>query len=749
MTGRERPPTSTPRWSTEVALVLVGTTVALGFARVFDGTSFLRPLLGFVLGAHLVAIATRRARVPGPIVVLIAIAGAALAATWILFPETARWGLPTSATWEVASAALAEARDAYPEVIAPTEAIPGFLLAAGLALWIAAWFADWTAHRLRAGVEAVAPAAAVFTFCAVLGSGDDQVRSAVAFAASVLAFLALQRGEQLDRDQAWSPDRRLATRALTRGAAVAAVVALGAGALVGPLLPGAGSAPALDWRGDRGGDGTRVTVSPMVELRGRLVDQSDVEVFRVTSAEPAYWRLTSLDRFDGEIWSSDGEFSPADDDLPSVAPSDLDGGTVTQAIEIEALSAIWVPAAFEAISVRSSEQALRWDPDSSTLIVDSESPTSDGLTYSVTSRTPRLDPELLAAAGDDDPAEIVERYESLPADFPDLASDLARNVTRGAEDRYAQALALQEHFRTTFEYSLEVPAGHGDDALVDFLTARVGYCEQFAGAYAAMARSLGIPARVAVGFTPGEQDLRDPDVYVVRGRHAHAWPEVYFPEVGWVPFEPTPGRGIPGGQSYTGVAPDQDDARGEDPTSTTETTAAPSTTQAEGATTTAARRDDLPARTETAASADADRPAPRRPLGLLVIVVLVAGAVAVLVARRRRAEAAPMPTGPADEAWRAVQRALASAGMASDRAETPRELAERAAAELPAIAEDPAIADDLRWLATAVDEERWAPAGDRADDADRRTAIDRRRDAVVAALGRRRPVGAGAGATGS
>ena len=72
-----------------------------------------------------------------------------------------------------------------------------------------------------------------------------------------------------------------------------------------------------------------------------------------------------------------------------------------------------------------------------------------------------------------------------------------------------------------------------------------------------MARSLGLPARVAVGFTVGEADPDDPDLYVVRGRHAHAWPEVYLSGVGWVAFEPTPGRGAPGAQNYTGLAENQ------------------------------------------------------------------------------------------------------------------------------------------------------------------------------------------------
>jgi transglutaminase-like putative cysteine protease len=91
----------------------------------------------------------------------------------------------------------------------------------------------------------------------------------------------------------------------------------------------------------------------------------------------------------------------------------------------------------------------------------------------------------------------------------------------------------------------------------EFLSQRRGYCEQFAGTYAAFARVLGLPSRVAIGFTPGER--RDDGRYYVQGKHAHAWPEIYFEGVGWVPFEPTPGRGVAGAEQYTGVAADQAD----------------------------------------------------------------------------------------------------------------------------------------------------------------------------------------------
>ena len=104
-------------------------------------------------------------------------------------------------------------------------------------------------------------------------------------------------------------------------------------------------------------------------------------------------------------------------------------------------------------------------------------------------------------------------------------------------------MLAQAWFQDEFEYSLEIQQGHGNSAIESFLDDRVGYCEQFAGTYAAMMRTLGIPSRVAVGFTSGI--AQGDGVFSVLGRNAHAWPEVWFDGIGWVKFEPTPTRGAP------------------------------------------------------------------------------------------------------------------------------------------------------------------------------------------------------------
>ena len=210
-----------------------------------------------------------------------------------------------------------------------------------------------------------------------------------------------------------------------------------------------------------------------------------------------------------------------------------------------------------------------YDPQSSTLMVDRDVATSDGYSYSVTSAMPDWSPDELRAASDDVPDAIAERYLQLPDDFPELAATEAFHITEGATTPYDKALALQNYLRSDrFTYDREVGAGHSNQALLTFLfETRRGYCEQFAATFAALARSAGLPARVAVGFTPGIQDDNDPTLYIVRGVHAHAWPEVYLGEYGWVPFEPTLDRGPPRGSSWLGIDEQQDTSTG-GPTST-------------------------------------------------------------------------------------------------------------------------------------------------------------------------------------
>ncbi len=698
-----------PLLASELALLLVHLAVVFGYVRLYDSRSFVVDLAAVVIAGHLLAGVTRRLNLPGPVVVAVAVTVGASLITVLLFRSTARWGfIPSGATWDAASNALAEARNRFDEITAPSPVLPGFQLVSAFALWCAVWFADWAAFRLRATVEAVAPATVLFVFGALLGSGDQRITTAAVFAATVLGFIAAHRALRAQVDLLWlgaDPDR--GPRAALRAGAGLAVAALALGVIVGPRLPGSAADGVVDWRGPNPGAGDRTTVSPIVDIRKRLVDQSDDILFTVRTDQRAYLRLTSLDRFDGQLWTSDGQFGRAGDQLPSSGPQLERTRRIEADINILALDAIWAPVAYEARSIPRATGPLRWDDESSTLIVDRSEENSDGLAYQVVSEAPDLTAAQLAELDTPDAEAIRQRYLPLPVAFPDEARSSALIATGGATTRYEAAIALQNWFRENFTYSLEVGEGHSDDALVDFLASREGYCEQFAGTYAAMARSLGIPARVAVGFTPGDPDPNDPDRYLVRGRHAHAWPEVWFPDVGWVAFEPTPGRGMPGAEAYTGVAEAQDEtlpAPGPVDASTT-TTTAPGATSAPATT---APADPAPTAAATASGSQTGggMSAPSWVATLLLVGALLWLGVAFGVPRLRRAAR----RGTDDRA--VVLGAWADAGTPvrwltgrrAAPAETPEEFARRAA---PGLGDAAIHLQDLAGLATTA---AWNPA---------------------------------------
>ncbi|MDP9160121.1 MAG: transglutaminase domain-containing protein, partial [Acidobacteriota bacterium] len=140
------------------------------------------------------------------------------------------------------------------------------------------------------------------------------------------------------------------------------------------------------------------------------------------------------------------------------------------------------------------------------------------------------------------PADLQLNYLQLPVTDPRIAR-LAEQITVGKNNDYDKATALEAYLRTHFGYTLQLPRTTPHDPLADFLFERKqGHCEYFASSMAVMLRTLKIPSRVVNGFRSGEyNDLSSK--YVVRGSNAHSWVEVYFPEAGWISFDPTPAGG--------------------------------------------------------------------------------------------------------------------------------------------------------------------------------------------------------------
>lgn len=711
----------------EIALVCVTAAAALGLARLFAGWSFAGPVLVAVVGSHAVAWMCRRQGLGLLASAGASLAGLVLAVTWLVEPQTTRWLLPTWETWRAALDDLSIAWERFGEVKAPTQALPGFVLAAVAGAWAAAATSDFFAFRMRARFEAMAPAFTLFVFGSILGAGGWRVPATGAYLAALLAFVLLSETSRQSRAAAWFAGRsREGDRALLRRGAVLGTMAVAVGVLVGPHLPGVGSAGLVNL-GD-GGDGgarSRTTVSPLVDIRGRLVDQRDDEMFTVAAASAHYWRLTSLERFDGTIWSSLGTYQPARGSLPGAGP----GRSVTQQYTIASLGTIWLPAAYRPARV-TGVAGPRFDRDSGSLLADGAA--ADNAVYEVISTVPDLTAAQLAGASSDIPSSVRDDYLGLPDNFPPSVAREAERVTGGTANPYEKARRLQDFFRETggFTYSLDVEPGHGAQAIERFLfDTRSGYCEQFAGTFAAMARAVGLPARVAVGFVPG---TRLPDgSFLVAGRDAHAWPEVYLGGFGWVAFEPTPGpgRNAPGTEAYTGIG---ETPAGPQESGTATTTTTP-TTVAGGPADVPEDEQEVDAESGAAPEGNEGTSGLRR-LALALALALAAYAVGIPAARRAvRAGRRRRASGPSEQvmaAWQEAEESLALAGHPRRASETPPEFARRSApvvrdagARLARLAEETTVAgfsvrgpdegsvSEARAAAVAVSTELRSQAG--------------------------------------
>jgi transglutaminase-like putative cysteine protease len=695
-----RPPARPGSWTVDrtlpatLALTALTLSVALGFARLFSDWAFVGPAILATLAGHAVAWWCRRNRLAAGVSAIATLGAVALVAAWTVLGHTTAYGIPIPFTVRSGLTALASARDSFAVVKAPAAALPGFVLATVLALGITAFMADWAAFRLQATFEALIPTFTLFLFTAALGNARYRTGAVAIFVAAVLTFLVVHGLARSNRAGAWFGGRPgNGPRSLVVYAAALGAAAIVTGLVVGPHIPSATDPPLLHYKNRApAGPSTRATVSPLVDIRGRLVDQSGTEVFTVESPTKAYWRLTSLDTFDGSIWSSNDTYRPTRGTIATDEPlrSDLPIKVVEQKFSVRDLVSIWLPAAFRPDRIRELRD-VSYNRDTASLITPSD--TTDGLIYTVRSDIPQLTPELLATAQPTAPQAVIDRYLTLPP-VSDRVKAEARRITAAARTPYEKAKALQDYFHRGFKYDLNARPGHNSRALENFLlSTKTGYCEQFAGSYAVLARLVDLPTRVAVGFTPGE--LQDDGLYHVRDEHAHAWPEVYLHGFGWVAFEPTPGRGAPGNEPYTGVPANQDTSGDATSPSTTPSTA--TTIAGDETPVTSAPSFDPNA---AAANAKKDNGIPGFFKFLLAVVGLAAGWGIVVpslhVLRRRSRHADPAPASQVLAAWEDTAELLAAAGVGRRAAETMSEYAGRAARSA-GLGADPARA--LRLLA--------------------------------------------------
>lgn len=526
------------RWTAAAGAALlagIGVGSVLALDRILEGGTVLRAGLAATLGAHLFGNLPRRWGRAAPTAAS-AIGLLALLAVIVERPTTWHW-VPTPSTFESlardALDGIGELRVAVP----PAEATPGLLVLALTSVCLLSLASSLMRARWDAPLQAIAPPWALVLVTAFLGEGPRHAERTVALLVASLAVVLVE-DHRITRTIRWfGPGPRLG--AMLRSSALPLLVAAPlAGVLGARLVAPSNATPGLLANAGR----DRVVVSPLVDIRSRLRDPGNTQVFTVVSPVAANWRLTALDDFDGVIWSAKDRYRKTHARLPPEEGSDTRGSRsptreVRQVFHIDALASVWLPVAYRPTGI--DLDGVRVSYSSLSLVADQQIPR--GLTYEATSDLPTRD-SLSGAQGA--PPASVRAQLALPRAFPQEVVRIAERATESAASPFQKAQLLEQHFRGSFAYDEDVSPGHSSDDLVEFLTAtKRGYCEQFAGAFAAMARAVGLPSRVAVGFTPGRLDPAT-STFVVTERDAHAWPEVYLPQAGWTAFEPTPGRDI-------------------------------------------------------------------------------------------------------------------------------------------------------------------------------------------------------------
>jgi len=540
------------------SLLILAVISAAGFARVFQGRTAAGRLILAAAVSVLLAGALERRHIL--LAAIVSAAGLAVAIGILVFPETVKFGLPTPTTLRSVQAALRAVGHTAQVQVAPALPLDPLMLAALTAVWTAAFASHALAARARSPFLAILPLAALLAFAGVLVEDGARPVYTVVFLAASLALLfadGFRRVGHWGPITIWHSRSRfgLGAASTSRAARRVAMACLGVAAFTPWILPGLHAQGLLDVHG-RNAE-SFVSINPIVDIRPALVDNKPIELFRVASPRPAYWRFLSLDEFNGRLWKSSnldagaGPLIATGPLTPNAAePVGLLAPDVThlhQRFDLERLTQPWLPAAFDPVGVAVRGSVVRYEPEGQVLVAPSGS--YHGYSYDVDSELVVPKPDELDAlsvpVGPD-----TQRYTELPSGLPPQIAAIAHRWTDNQPTMYRKVLAIQDRL-LRFRYDIRVPAGHSSNEILHFLTvAKAGYCEQFAGSMAVLLRALGIPARVALGFTPGTFDAARGQ-WVVTSQNAHAWVEVLFPRFGWLPFEPTPTRSNPVAVPYT------------------------------------------------------------------------------------------------------------------------------------------------------------------------------------------------------
>ncbi|MBO0982388.1 DUF3488 and transglutaminase-like domain-containing protein [Rathayibacter sp. SD072] len=536
-----------------------------------------------------------------------------------------------------------------------------FLLVGGVV--VLAWAADLFAFSVRL------PALSGLFLLALVAVPAIIDPSGVSWPSLVLTALAyagvLVAGSRPERR---APARRLSLAAALPAVAVVGTVVVAAGVLAGSAT-GYVRAPSSS-----GVSGTLFngSIDPVVALGDDLRRPNPVTVLRYATDSdlPVYLRVLTVSDFQGENWAPSGTEETAPIEAP-IAPEGLAESVPRETeeveVSVETLRSEWLPVPYPVAALEGIGDG--WLQDVQDGSIRGDATTRAGDEYAVEALRLDPDPQQLLAA----PAagQGLERYLELPDDVPAVVGTTAAEVTAEAGSAYDQARELQSFFRSSaFTYSEDTPAEEGYDGdgvgvLESFLEVREGYCVHFASAMAVMARELGIPSRLAIGYQPGsvvpsaDSDLTS---YRLLSSDLHAWPELYFEGVGWLPFEPTPSRGapasytLPSATSSTGSTPGASSSAAPEEESEEEATPTPTASTATA--------------TPGAAGTVVGPSAPAVTAWVLLLLLLLVPWLLRVVQRslRRRAAGA----GSAEAAWAEVLASARDLGVPVEETDSPR-----------------------------------------------------------------------------
>ena len=538
---------------------------------VFVGTAWFWAGAGAVLAVAGAGTLTRLRRLPVPLCVLGVAAGLLLYLN-LVFSNGRSWGhlLPTATSlrllWDLAGQGFHDSAKYAP----PVPALSAMVLLAAGGIGITALLTDLIAVRLGSAALAGLPLLLLFTEPFTLSISRDALGTTIAFCAATAGYLWMLSSEGRDRIREWehpNPDPRLmpdttAVAAAGRRVGAASMVV----ALCVPLvIPGlhvtrlfGGGQPGIGGHGP-GASGTVGFPDPNTQLSNELHTTQAQMVFSYTSSgtDPQYFQVYVLDSLTAaQGWKIFGQppslatVNPRLPGAPGLAAA-VSGSlgkvtthvTMSGSVSQDQYNALPVPYPATAVTAPGRLQS-----DRPSMMVFDNGARLAGLSYTVNS----LDEAPPANDIDSAPAPpeaITSSSTPVPAPYTALSS-LAQSVVRaaGAKTAFQEAVALQQWLSVGggFRYTLAAPTVVSASGLANFLEhTKKGYCQQFAFAMATLARLLGIPARVATGFTAGTPVAGDQ--WVVTTHDAHAWPELYFQGFGWLRFEPTP-QGTAAGQ---------------------------------------------------------------------------------------------------------------------------------------------------------------------------------------------------------